>query len=87
MKNLKEELRNQRNSKAKDENIPHVVPIFKSETQVGIICPYCGDTHYHGVGEDGVYEGHRVPHCSRPGHVMPNSDIGYIIDRATISDI
>jgi len=42
-----------------------VFPLGFSESQVYIVCPYCGEIHSHGRGEKPAYhyEGHRVSHC------------------------
>lgn len=40
----------------------HVYPIAISRKQVIIVCPYCGEIHYHGLN-NGEYAGPRVPHC------------------------
>jgi len=42
-----------------------------------IVCPYCGQSHWHGAGEDAPnsgnrsqHFGHRVAHCNEP--LLPN---------------
>ncbi len=29
-----------------------------------ILCPFCGNIHTHGAGNDGTFDGHRASHCS-----------------------
>ena len=41
-------------------NIPTVRAKVISDTQCKIICPICGNIHYHGL----PVEGHRSAHCS-----------------------
>ena len=59
-----------------DKECWHVYPIALTDNQVMIICPYCGQIHYHG-NNNGHYEGHRVSHCSINRH----DNHGYIIER------
>lgn len=53
----------------------HVYPFGFTERQVYIVCPLCGETHFHGIGTDNNYQGHRVKHCreeliERPGEYI-----------------
>jgi hypothetical protein len=43
--------------------MPHVWPVGISYYNVYIVCPYCRNFHWHGLGNVN-YEGHRVSHCS-----------------------
>lgn len=44
----------------------YVYPIALTNSQVFVVCPYCGEIHAHG-NSNGYYEGSRVPHCNNPG--------------------
>ena len=48
-----------------NKGIWKVYPIGISDTQVHIVCPYCGEIHFHGRGKKPAfnYEGLRRPHC------------------------
>lgn len=49
----------------------HVLPFAFTEHQVHIVCPYCGQVHYHGKEP-----GHRIQHC-RDSHIGKR---GYVIE-------
>lgn len=42
----------------KDTNMPRVTAIVQKDGRWKILCPYCGEPHWHGAGE-----GVRKPHC------------------------
>ncbi|MBB2891123.1 hypothetical protein [Flexivirga oryzae] len=46
-----------------------------------ITCPYCGNTHQHGVADEthGVRLGHRASHCG----AQPWRNIGYVLTDPT----
>jgi len=54
-----------------------VYPISFSESQVCVVCPHCGEIHFHGRGKkpEYKYEGNRAPQC------LENENNGYIILR------
>jgi hypothetical protein len=54
-----------------------VYPIGFNESQVYIVCPYCGEVHGHGLGKkpDYRYEGHKTSHCAE------HKNNGYVIMR------
>lgn len=45
------------------DGVQHITPVFASDTNVFIICPYCGGIHIHGNVRGSDYSGHRAPHC------------------------
>jgi hypothetical protein len=59
--------------------IPKVAAkLSKDKRTFEIFCPYCGEIHTHGAGEDGNLYGHRVAHC-----VNEYDNAGYDLVRAT----
>tara|TARA_R100000750_G_scaffold38821_1_gene25021 strand:+ start:137 stop:529 length:393 start_codon:yes stop_codon:yes gene_type:complete len=55
-----------RNKMSKKEIVhPRVKPFKVDDVHVFIKCPYCKETHTHGVS-GGDYEGYRSPHCYPP---------------------
>jgi hypothetical protein len=60
--------------------IPKVAArLSKDKRTFTILCPYCGEIHTHGAGEDGKLYGHRVAHCYQNG----NNIGGYNLVKAT----
>lgn len=59
------------------DNYFHVYPIYVSDKQVRVICPHCGQIHYHGYSGDNDYTGHRVSDCFYTANKM---NPGYIIE-------
>lgn len=45
------------------DGVQHITPFFASDTNVFIICQYCGGIHTHGNVRGSDYIGHRAPHC------------------------
>lgn len=56
------------------DGMHHVSPIGVSNMTVYIICPHCGQIHWHGIC-NGEYQGHRQAHC------IDIKSSGYIIKR------
>lgn len=44
-------------------DIHYVYPVGFNEYEVIIICPYCGQPHYHGLCDDDHYWGNVMAHC------------------------
>jgi hypothetical protein len=42
-------------------------------------CPYCGQKHRHGVGDNGFCYGHRTVHCADPHARLEETTLGYIL--------
>jgi hypothetical protein len=42
-------------------------------------CPYCGQKHRHGVGDNGFCYGHRTVHCTDPHARLEETTLGYIL--------
>lgn len=55
----------------------HVYPIALTDSQVYVVCPYCGGVHVHGNSE-GRYEGHRTAHCFKQ---QEETNTGYFIEK------
>ncbi len=60
-----------------EEGMWHVYPIALTNSQVYIVCPYCGEVHVHGNSE-GCYEGHRTAHCFKQ---QEETNTGYFIEK------
>lgn len=75
VKELRELLRKKECEFIKYKNgIPVLKPIKTTDVHWYILCPYCGEKHWHGV-DNGV-GGHRLSHCIER---KPN-DHGYYIE-------
>jgi hypothetical protein len=47
-----------------EQFIPKVpAKLSRDKRTFEIFCPYCGEIHTHGAGEDGNLYGHRAAHC------------------------
>jgi hypothetical protein len=56
--------------------IPKVpAKLSKDKRTFEIFCPYCGEIHTHGAGEDGNLYGHRVAHCYPNGNNIGGYDL------------
>ena len=60
-----------------DEGYWNVYPIGFNSAQVYVVCPYCGEIHIHGRGQEPEYkyQGHRASQC------LAGNNNGYIILR------
>lgn len=62
---------------ANGRTVWHIQPYRREGAQILIVCPLCNRVHRHGTGQDGKYEGPRVPHCRD----RPPGGGEYVIDR------